>query len=215
MSGQSARNVGRRKRFDPGNVLLDDAAGRRPMDLAEVFDNARPVEVEVGTGKGTFLLARAQARPEVNLLGIESAKPYCYYAADRVRRWGLANARMLHGDAAAVFRRALPDAGVLRVHVYFPDPWPKRRHHTRRLIQPAFVADVRRVLRPGGELLVMTDHMEYFAHIRRVLADVPGLARTPFPKLSDVEGETVGTNFERKYIAQGLRFYRLASLRYV
>ncbi len=215
MGSQSSRNVGRRKRYEPGEVLLDVSAFRGPVDLREVFGNSRPVEVEIGTGKGTFLIARAAARPDVNLLGIEYAKPYCYYTADRARRRGLANVRMLHADAATVFARALADAGLRRVHIYFPDPWPKRRHHRRRLIQPAFVEHLRRVLVPGGQLLVVTDHMDYFGHISRVLTDVPGLARIPFPRMADADAEVVGTNFERKYIGQGRRFYSLARLRYV
>ncbi|MFW6132955.1 MAG: tRNA (guanine(46)-N(7))-methyltransferase TrmB, partial [Planctomycetota bacterium] len=102
----------------------------------------------------------------------------------------------------------------IRVHIYFPDPWPKRRHHRRRLIQPPFVDLLRRVLSPGGELLVVTDHLGYFEHIRRVLTDAPCFARIRFPRMADATGEQVGTNFERKYIAQGRAFYHLARLRY-
>lgn len=215
MGSQSSRNVGHRKRFEPGEVLLDASAFRGPVDLREVFGNSRPVEVEIGTGKGTFLLARAAARPDVNLLGIEYAKPYCYYAGDRARRHGLGNLRMLHTDAAVVFEKALGDASLSRVHIYFPDPWPKRKHHRRRLIQPRFVEHLRRVLAPGGQLLVVTDHIDYYEHIRRVLADVPGMARISLPHLAGFGGEMVGTNFERKYITQGRRFYAQARLRYV
>ena len=206
---------GTRGTWDTGGVLLDDAVARGPVDFAAVFGNARPVEVEIGTGKGTFLLARGQARPEVNFLGIEYAKAYCCHAADRFRRHGMTNVRMLHADAGYFFKVCLPPRSLQRVHIYFPDPWPKRRHHRRRLIQPPFLADVRRVLRIGGQLIIVTDHMGYFEQIRAVLASAgQGLAVVPMPGMTDADGEIVGTNFERKYIAQGRPFYSTARLRY-
>jgi len=202
-------------KWNTAGVLLDESIPRGPIDLATVFGNGRPVEVEIGTGKGTFLVARAEARPEVNFLGIEYARAYCRYAADRFRRHGLANVRMVHTDAAHFFKVCLGDASVWRVHVYFPDPWPKRRHHRRRLIQPPFVADVKRVLRPGGQLIVVTDHMDYFRWIGRVLLNAPGLAPVPVPRMTDAEGQIVGTNFERKYITQDRPSYAIARMRYV
>jgi len=201
-------------KWDTAGVLLYEAAALKPICLADVFDNAHPVEIEIGTGKGTFVLARAAARPEVNFLGIEWAKAYCHYTADRVRRAGLSNVRMLRADAATLFAAALPEASVQRVHLYFPDPWPKRRHHRRRLVQPGFVDRARRALRLGGQLLIVTDHLDYFEQIRRVLAGAAGLATVAFPQMTDAAGEVVGTNFERKYIAQGRPFYKAACLRY-
>jgi tRNA (guanine-N7-)-methyltransferase len=102
----------------------------------------------------------------------------------------------------------------LRVHVYFPDPWPKRRHHRRRTIQLPFVTDIRRVLIPGGQLIIVTDHLGYYRHIRRVLANAGGFIPVPFPQMADKEGELVGTNFERKYIAQGRAFFNMALMKY-
>ena len=205
---------GRSGRWDTGDVLLDESAGFAAVDLPAIFGNGRPVEVEIGTGKGTFLLARAAARGELNFLGIESARAYCHYAADRFRRAGLANVRMLRADAAHFFRACLPDASIWRLHVYFPDPWPKRRHRRRRLIQPSFLKDVRRTLRPGGQLIVVTDHQGYFIQIRRVLQAAGGLARIGFPRMTGDPAELVGTNFERKYIARGRAFYWAARMRY-
>jgi len=214
----SGQHVGHRKAWDGRGVLLDEAlaapGGPRPWNLAELFGNDRPVELEIGSGKGTFLLARAAARPEVNLLGVEVARAYCHYAADRVRRAGLANVRLVRADAVHVVRRCLPAASLLRMHVYFPDPWPKRRHAKRRLIQPAFVAEARRVLRLGGLLLIVTDHWAYFQQIHRVVGAAAGLAAAPMPRMADASGELVGTNFERKYISQGRAFYAVARMRY-
>ena len=205
---------GRGGKWDTAGVLLDEAGVGAPVDLPLIFGNARPVEVEIGTGKGTFLLARAAARPELNFLGIEWAKAYCLYSADRFRRAGLTNVRMLRADAAPFFQARLADNSIWRIHVYFPDPWPKRRHHRRRLIQPSFLLNVRRTLRVGGQLLVATDHQEYFRHIRRVLSQAEGFVAVPMPTMCDKDGQTVGTNFERKYIAQGRTVYSVARMRY-
>ena len=179
-----------------------------------MFGNGRPVELEIGCGKGTFILARAQARPEVNLLGVEWARAYCLYAADRCRRAAVTNVRMLRIDAALLTNKLIAPQSLWRVHIYFPDPWPKARHHRRRLIQPAFVARLHELLQPGGQLLIVTDHLDYFEHIRRVVARATGFVPVPFPQMGDTEGELVGTNFERKYIAQGRPFYKAALMRY-
>ncbi len=201
-------------KWNTGGVLLDESIATGPVDWSAVFGNGGPVEVEIGTGKGTFLLARAKARPEVNFLGIEYAGAYCSYSADRFQRHGLTNVRMLHTDAGLFFKRCVPDASLLRLHIYFPDPWPKRKHHRRRLIQPPFLARARRTLMIGGQLIIVTDHMGYFEQIRGALTTMTGMAPIAMPRMTDSEGELVGTNFERKYIAQGRPFYAAARLRY-
>jgi tRNA (guanine-N7-)-methyltransferase len=216
MRGPSTRRLLHGKPADPRieRILLDPRQMQGPVDLAELFGNRRPVEIEIGSGKGTFLLARARARPELNLLGIEYAAPYGLYAADRLARAGCENARMLIADAAPLFRGVWADSSVLRVHLYFPDPWPKRRHHRRRIVQPAFVQQVRRVLIRGGQLIVATDHRGYYEHIRRVMLWAEGFARTTFPKMAGEEDEVVGTNFEKKYIAEGRPVYSTTHMKY-
>lgn len=206
---------GRSDAWDTAGVLLDEKAAENPIDLAALFGNAGLVEMEIGSGKGTFIVTRAAARPEVNFLGLEWARPYCHYAADRVKRAQLTNVRMLRTDASPFVKNCIADGSLWRMHVYFPDPWPKARHHRRRLIQPAFIEQVWRVLRPGGQLIIVTDHQDYFGHIRGVLAHAKGFAIVPMPRMSDQEGELVGTNFERKYIAQGRPFYSAVRMKYV
>ena len=208
-----AKLTGRGK-WDTGGILLDAGALEVPVDFAAMFGNGRPVEIEVGSGKGSFLLARATARPEVNFLGIEYAAAYAAYCADRFRRHELDNVRMLRTEAGAFFKTALAAASVQRVHVYFPDPWPKRRHKRRRLIQPVFLDEVRRVLTPGGQFILATDHFDYARHMRRVLHEASGFVRIPTPRMVDSDG-LVGTNFERKYRAEGRPVYSLALMRYV
>jgi tRNA (guanine-N7-)-methyltransferase len=207
---------GRSNRSDTAGVLLNDSFASAPgrIDFAELFRNSRPVEIEIGTGKGTFLMARATARPEVNFLGIEWAKAYATYAANRFRRANLTNVRILAADAGPFFKTRLPDNSLWRIHVYFPDPWPKHRHHKRRLIQTGFVRQARRVLKIGGQLIVVTDHLDYFYQIRSVLEQAKGFVSIGFPRFTDEKGELVGTNFERKYIVQGRPFYWIAKMKY-
>ena len=199
---------------DPMLLRLSDEAGK--ICFADIFGNDHPVELEIGSGKGTFLLAIAQALPEHNYVGIEYAKAYAEFAADRLRRHNTANARMVHSEATWWLRCHVPDASLAAIHVYFPDPWPKTRHHKRRLIQLPFLKEVFRMLLPGGKLRLVTDHADYFAHMQEVLAGQNDLTVIPFdsavPLKADAPaGSIVGTNFERKYIAEGRTFHATAA----
>ena len=175
----------------------------------------RPVELEIGSGKGTFLVQQAERMPNVNYLGVEYAHAYWLHAADRCRRRGLPNVRMLHHDAAVFVPWYLPDAALRQVHAYFLDPWPKKRHHKRRLITSAFLTQLHRVLEPGGMIRLVTDHTGYFEWMTEaaeaVNEEVGGrLERLPFERpIGAGEGEVVGTNFERKYRREGRPFHAM------
>lgn len=127
-------------------------------------DNAsRPFEIEIGSGKGTFLVQQAALSPEIDYLGIEWAHEFYLYAADRIRRrreadGALTNVRMLNTDATELLRWRFPPNIARVIHLYFSDPWPKSRHHKKRVIQHRFLLHAWRVLQPGGELRVVTDH---------------------------------------------------------
>jgi len=170
--------------------------------------SALPFELEIGSGKGTFLVQQATLRPDVNYLGIEWAKAYWRHASDRLRRHGLHNVRMLHADAGEFVPWYCPDSIFRVVHVYFPDPWPKKRHHKRRTINAEFLRELHRVLTPGGCVRLVTDHDDYFQWMTEHAERVGELFdREPFdrPESAD-EGEVVGTNFERKYRREGRPF---------
>jgi tRNA (guanine-N7-)-methyltransferase len=199
---------------EPMLLRLPDEAGK--IRWTDIFGNDHPVELEIGAGKGTFLLAIAQALPEHNYVGIEYAKAYAEFAADRLRRHHTLNARMVHAEATWWLRCHVPDASLAALHIYFPDPWPKTRHHKRRLIQRPFLKEVHRMLVPGGILRLVTDHADYFAHMQETLAaqsDLEVIAfDSPVPLKADAPaGSIVGTNFERKYIAEGRTFHATAA----
>lgn len=190
-----------RPSLDPGEIGFDPAAWPVPIPFDAVFGGPAGgrLELEIGSGKGTFLRQEAALRPGDRFLGIEYVRQIAGYAADRLRRAGLSNTRLYCGDAKALVSERIGAQTFDAVHVYFPDPWPKARHHKRRLIQAPFVAELARILKPGGELRVVTDHPGYAEQIAAVLA-TSGLLERPYtPPISAGPGEFVGTNFERKY----------------
>jgi tRNA (guanine-N7-)-methyltransferase len=203
----------------PDEIISNPAAGR--VDFRTWFTQpARPLEVEIGSGKGTFLVEQAPRSPDTNFLGIEWEGEFYRYAADRLRRRGVTNVRMLRADAVEFLRWRCPDAIVSVIHLYFSDPWPKKKHHKNRVVQHSFLAEAYRVLTPGGELRVVTDHDELWAWdedhfsrwtqpgasthvpewITRGLPDgAAPFAREPFTPPDWVgQGQLIGTNYERK-----------------
>jgi tRNA (guanine-N7-)-methyltransferase len=176
----------------------------RPLDWGAVFGTEGPVEIEIGSGKGSFLVESAERRPDHRFLSIEWALPYAEHLRDRVLRRDLRNVRVARADAGRFLADHVPAGSVRALHVYFPDPWPKKRHHKRRLIQPAFAALAADALEPGGELRFVTDHAEYFDEAMAVLAAENALALAPVPE----EEMTDLTNYERKYAAEGRPIHR-------
>jgi tRNA (guanine-N7-)-methyltransferase len=183
--------------------------GPAPIDWVALFGNDHPVELEVGPGKGLFLANAARANVGRNYLGVEVSRKYARLAAERLAKQGLDNAKVWAGDARAVMARRIPDRSLRAVHVYFPDPWWKKRHKKRRVFTGALVAQIERTLLPGGELHVASDVEEYFDLIRGLIAASPGFHERPAPEPKDPEHEhDYLTNFERKYRIEGRPIYR-------
>jgi tRNA (guanine-N7-)-methyltransferase len=181
-----------------------------PIDWRAFFGNEHPVELEVGSGKGLFLANAARAHPDRNFLGVEISKKYARLAAERLAGQGIANTRVWAADVRDVMRR-VPDRSLRAVHVYFPDPWWKKRHKKRRVFNEGLVAEIERTLKPGGELHVASDVEEYFAVIRGLIAASPRFRERPAPEARDPEHELdYLTNFERKYRLEGRPIYRAA-----
>lgn len=149
-----------------------------PLDLDVVFGRRAPRLVEIGFGTGEALLAYAQAHPEMDCIGIEVHRPGAGHLLLLVERAALSNVRASCHDAVEVLRQQIPPAGIDAVHVFFPDPWHKARHHKRRLIQPAFADLLAQALKPGGMLRLATDWQHYAEHMRAVLDVHPEFINT-------------------------------------
>ena len=201
--------------MNPADIAVEIDNYNNNIELSRLFPGDFPVEIEVGSGKGTFLLNQARQHRDLNYLGIEWANKYYRYSIDRMARWQMTNVRILRSDAREFIRCCLSDNSVQKYHVYFPDPWPKKRHHKRRFFQPANILQVHRTLVPGGELRTATDHAEYYQWITELMLKDERIALRFEPVeffAADAadEGEWVGSNFERKYLKEGRPIYTLA-----
>ena len=196
------------------DVVVDPPEEGQVIHPVTWFDSPGEVEMEIGCGKGGFLLRRAQACPEKRLVGIEWANKFFKYAADRIARWKVENVRIMRTDAAHLVKYHLAAGCLTALHVYHPDPWPKKRHHKRRLFQPEFVNAAACALASNGRLAIQTDHAEYFDVIRSVVLAHPDLQEIGFddPEFG-VEDDAVSTNFEIKYQREGRSFYRMAVIK--
>ena len=141
----------------------------KTLDLFEVFGRVAPRVLEIGFGNGEALFTLAANQPAVDYLGVEVHEPGIGHLLLLLERSGLSNVRVIDRDAVEVLRQMIPDACFDAVNVFFPDPWPKKRHHKRRLIQPDFVREIARVLKPAGVMHVATDWQDYAEHIAAVL----------------------------------------------
>lgn len=184
-------------------LQLADAGDADPMlRWMEVFSNEHPVEIEIGIGKGRFILDAARRREDVNYVGVEWAMKYLRMAHARCVRRELSNLRFVRADAREFVEFFVPERSVNAYHIYFPDPWPKKRHHKRRLFNREFLNEVERTLIPGGLLWLATDFAEYFEVMEDVLRESDRLREI------DRVWDGAKTNYEEKYLAVGKPIYR-------
>lgn len=191
----------------PGHEHLLLPIQETPYDFAAIFGNRNPVILEVGSGKGRFLIGEAEANPDKNYVGIEWANKYCHLCASRAATKGLTNIRFLRDDAIHTFKLALADHCLEAVYVLFPDPWPKPKQQKRRSIQAPFLDQVARVVIPGGKLILATDHADYFQQMLDVTAAHPRIRQLEV--LVGEAARTGVTNFEVKYRAEGRTIHNL------
>jgi tRNA (guanine-N7-)-methyltransferase len=191
--------------------LLEAPEAPAVLDWQVVFGNAFPVEIEVGFGKGLFLVTAAQACPAVNFLGIEIARKYQLFTATRLAKRDLRNVRLAKADARQFLRDHVAVGSCQAIHVYFPDPWWKKRHLKRRVFTAEFVCQCQRALRNGGRLNVVTDVEDYFRVITELVGAQSGLGLCVLPQAQDPAHDLdYLTNFERKFRKVGKPIYRVS-----
>jgi tRNA (guanine-N7-)-methyltransferase len=183
---------------------LADLAVPLPLDFLSPGPGAW--EVELGFGKGRYLLRRAAESPERRFLGVEVVSEYYQRVAARARRRALRNLVVLRGEALFLLSAVLPKRFAAAVHVYFPDPWPKSRHQKRRLFDPETVDLVLDLLAPGGRLCFASDYLEYGELVEHILRAFPGFR---VERLADGWPEGPRTNYEAKYVTEGRPIVRL------
>ena len=196
--GESPRNLGR---IPPPKILLPgETEDAGPVDFSAVFGRIAPVEMEIGVGKGRFLLAAAAAHPDQDWFGLEIEPEYALIVRLKAERAGLANLRIERLDGKAFVARRLSPGCLDGLHVYFPDPWPKKRHHKRRLVDAPWAEAAARALAPGRLLRVASDHEEYFSVIDDVLSREPLLEKLSAEEAGDW---STGTSYELKFLKTG------------
>jgi tRNA (guanine-N7-)-methyltransferase len=181
-----------------------------PLNWFNLFGNANPVEIEVGMGKGLFLLTSALTRPGTNFFGIEIARKYQLYATTRFALRNLKNVKTVCADARWVLRQFVPPGSVAAVHVYFPDPWWKARHKKRRVFTSTFALAAARAIAIGGRLHIASDVEEYFGTMTEIVRSISAF-REIRSETNSATLEEAGyqTNFERKARQKGTLIRRV------
>jgi tRNA (guanine-N7-)-methyltransferase len=199
-------------RPDPGAYLFDlrsPELSSRDFAWDALFDEPRPIELEIGSGKGLFLVNAGEARPDHHFVGIEVSRKYARRAAERIARRGLTNVRVVCADARDLLARSVPDESLRAAHIYFPDPWWKARHKKRRVVNEYLVAQLTRRLEPGALLHLVTDVKEYYEVMRTLFDRAPAFEAIPPPDPTEPTHDLdYLTNFERKYRREGRPIFR-------
>ena len=193
--------MSRKKVLPPGQTLLHPITSAvEPIDLAGLFSTRQPLELELGCGDGSFTLQYALANPGQNIVALERLLGRITKLDRKGHRAGLKNLRLLRAEAAYVLEYLLPPGLLDVLHVYFPDPWPKKRHHKNRLISEPFPPLAKRLVREGGIVYLRTDNIEYFEQMLEVFGDANGFKAVETPESL----KALVTNFEQEFNSQGI-----------
>ena len=198
MSSDSTQTIASEAELVPANCFA-------PLDFQEIFSRRAPIEIDLGCGDGSYLAAMAAANRDRDFLGVERLLGRVRTTCRRIERQGLTNVRVLQFEISHVVERLLPEASVSAFHIMFPDPWPKRRHAPRRLVNDKFLAALHRVLIPEGGVRIATDDTSYFRQITQLVSQSPLFAVAP-----EVVALTATSKFERRFTQGGIEIHRLS-----
>lgn len=175
-----------------------------PIDFDRLFPRVQPLELEIGAGRGDFLESYARAHPNLNIVAVERNLPVLRRTIKKVERAGLDNAVIINAEIIHLLQEYIPPHSLSAIHVYFPDPWPKRRHAKRRIFQPDVLRLMLSALKPGGALHIRTDVSEYYEAILRVAAQFTEMQSIEPPE--DITCHL--TAFEKRFVELGMPIYR-------
>ncbi|MFK8112005.1 MAG: tRNA (guanosine(46)-N7)-methyltransferase TrmB [Rubripirellula sp.] len=197
--------------LDLSSVLrdVDDLPDR--VSSQSLFENDLPLEVEVGSGKGLFIAATSAQNPTHNFLGIEIMAKYAAHAAGRLATAGVTNAMMVSGNAEPLFDQRIDPGSLEAIHVYFPDPWWKKRHRKRRVVNERSIPNYSRALRSGGRFHFWTDVLDYFEQTIEMIAEIAPEFGVPIPE-EEIEAThdlDYRTHFERRSRQHQIPVYRV------
>jgi tRNA (guanine-N7-)-methyltransferase len=190
----------------PENLVVQLSSIVEPLDLAEIFPKPQPLEIELGCGDASFLVEYARRNPGSNFIGVERLLGRISKLDKKGRRAGLTNLRGVRIESSYFLQWLLPPHSASALHVYFPDPWPKKKHRRHRLISESFPALARAALAPGGKVYLRTDDADYFSQMTEVFG-----ASKEFRKIeTPAELAEIFTDFERDFNSKGIRTLRAA-----
>ncbi len=194
----------------PGNLVVQLRTILEPLDLAELFPQNQPLEVELGCGDASFLVEHARLNPQTNFLGVERLLGRIQKLDRKGRRLELRNVRGVRIESAYFLEYLLPPKSAGALHIYFPDPWPKKKHRHHRLIDGAFPALARLALQPGGTVYLRTDDGDYFEQMNGVFLPHQRVFCEPVETLPASLTAEITTDFECDFNAQGIPTLRAA-----
>ena len=209
MPRSSLRRPG--KDLDLSKHLCD--TDQLPNDLSSksLFGNQYPLELEVGSGKGLFIDNASLANPEHNYLGVEIIAKYAKHSAAKLARRQATNAVMISGNAEPLLEKSIAEGSLEAVHVYFPDPWWKKRHRKRRVLNEQSIINLTRCLRPGGRFHFWTDVLDYFEDTVELIAEISPILGVPIPEdeIAATHDLDYRTHFERRSRQNSIPVYRI------
>ncbi len=191
-----------RRTFAPAEIIPRTILA--PLELESAFGRTAPLEVDLGCGDGSFLVALAQQTPATNFLGVERLIGRVRSACRKIGALGLTNAKIVQTDILHATQHFFAPGSVDVFYLLFSDPWPKQRHHNRRVVNASFLRAAGRALKPDGELRIATDHAEYFAAMRKLLSEFPR-----FEIRSNHSLDQPQTTFEKHFHSKGAEIHRL------